>query len=169
MKQSIFLGVIIVALIVLYAYFTDNNHVILPLIGCFLFALYMNEKHRRRKADDTVKPSAMTVDELTAQYGEPEDVILLDATRGNEAMGVILVYKNFLVVEGRRLDKSAITDVTFNNSGTPYARDEYQVIIATNIPEIGYIHVKAGYDVAWTKGVAEEIRKNLAEVFSNKK
>ena len=101
--------------------------------------------------------------------GEPEDVILLDATRGNEAMGVILVYKNFLVVEGRRLDKSAITDVTFNNSGTPYARDEYQVIIATNIPEIGYIHVKAGYDVAWTKGVAEEIRKNLAEVFSNKK
>ena len=110
----------------------------------------------------------MTVDDLTAQYGQPEDVILLDATRANEAMGVILVYKNFFVVEGRRLDKSVITDVTFNNSGTPYARDEYQVIIATNSPEDGYIHVKAGYDVAWTKSVAEEIRKNL-ENWSNDK
>lgn len=161
MKQSIILGVVIVALIVLYAYFTDNNHAILPLVGCFLFALFMNEKHRRRKTDDIIRPSAMTVDDLTAQYGQPEDVILLDATRANEAMGVILVYKNFFVVEGRRLDKSAITDVTFNNSGTPYARDEYQIIIATNSPEIGYIHVKTGYDVAWTKGVAEEIRKNI--------
>ena len=161
MKHSIILGVVTVALIALYVFSTNRDHVILLLVACLLFAIFMNEKHRRRKADDTIKPSAMTVDDLTAQYGQPEDVILLDATRANEAMGVILVYKSFFVVEGRRLDKSAITDVTFNNSGTPYARDEYQVIIATNSPEDSYIHVKAGYDVAWTKGVAEEIRKNL--------
>ena len=159
MKQSILLGVVVVVFIVIYAF--TMNHEILPIVVFLLFAIYMNEKHRRRTVDDTIRPSAMTVDALTAQYGQPEDVILLDATRANEAMGVILVYKNFFVVEGRRLDKDTITDITFNNCGTPYARDEYQVIIDTNSPEDGYIHVKTGYDATWTKEVTEDIKKNL--------
>ena len=153
MKRNIFLGAIAIAAAVAGFF--------IPAVFVLLIAAIINFIQRRRGTDvnEAPKPSEMTVDELTAQYGEPEDVILLNAVRANEALGVILAYKDFLVVEGRRIDKSNITGVTFNNSGTPYAPGEYQVIIATSSQ--GYLHVNAGYDAAWTKDVAEEIKKNL--------
>lgn len=153
MKRNIFLGAIAIAAAVA-GYF-------IPAVIVLLVAAIINLIQRKRGTDvnEAPKPSEMTVDELTAQYGEPEGVILLNAARANEALGVILAYKAFLVVEGRRIDKSDITGVTFNNSGTPYAPGEYQVIIATSSQ--GYLHVNAGYDAAWTKDVAEEIKKNL--------
>lgn len=153
MKRNIFLGAIAIAAAAA-GYF-------IPAVIVLLVAAIINLIQRKRGTDvnEAPKPSEMTVDELTAQYGEPEDVILLNAARANEALGVILAYKAFLVVEGRRIDKSDITGVTFNNSGTPYAPGEYQVIIATSSQ--GYLHVNAGYDAAWTKDVAEEIKKNL--------
>ena len=158
MKRSIVLGVIAVALLVLYT--TTMSSAFLPLIIIMVFALFSaivyNEFIRWRCGNEE-KPFVRTVDELTALYGEPEDVILLNAARANEALGVILAYKDFLVVEGRRIDKSDITGVTFNNSGTPYAPGEYQVIIATSGE--GFIHVNTGYDATWTKDVVEEIKK----------
>ena len=155
MKRNIFLGAIAIAAAVA-GYF-------IPAVIVLLVAAIINLIQRKRGTDvnEAPKPSEMTVDELTAQYGEPEDVILLNAARANEALGVILAYKDFLVVEGHRIDKSDITDVTFNNSGTPYAPGEYQVIIATNSPTDGHIHVKTGYDATWTKDVVEEIKNNL--------
>ena len=151
MKRNIFLGAIAIAAAVAGFF--------IPAVFVLLIAAIINLIQRRRGTDvnEAPKPSEMTVDELTAQYGEPEDVILLNAVRANEALGVILAYKDFLVVEGRRIDKSDITDVTFNNSGTPYAPGEYQVIIATSGE--GFIHVNTGYDATWTKDVVEEIKK----------
>ena len=151
MKRNIFLGAIAIAAAVA-GYF-------IPAVIVLLVAAIINLIQRRWGTDvnEAPKPSEMTVDELTAQYGEPEDVILLNAARANEALGVILAYKAFLVVEGRRIDKSDITGVTFNNSGTPYAPGEYQVIIATSGE--GFIHVNTGYDATWTKDVVEEIKK----------
>lgn len=159
MKRSIILGVIAVVLLVFYAIYMSP--VILPICAVLLVAIFANEYYRRRHPQDEVKPYERTVDDLTAEYGEPEDVILLNATRANEAMGVILAYKDFLIVEGRRIDKSDITGVTFNNSGTPYARGEYQVVIAAGPSPSDYIHVNVGYDATWAKDVAEEIKKNL--------
>ena len=159
MKRSVILGVIAAALLVLYAICMNND--ILPICAVLLIAVFANEYYRRHHPKDEVKPFERTVDDLTAEYGEPEDVILLNATRANEAMGVILAYKDFLVVEGRRIEKSDITGVTFNNSGTPYAPGEYQVIIGAGPSQDDYIHVKTGYDATWTKDVVEQIRKNL--------
>ena len=158
MKRSIILGIVAVVLLVLYAIYMSP--VILPICAIILIAVFANEYYRRRHTTDDVKPYELTVDELTAQYGDPEDVILVNATRANEAMGVILAYNGFLVVEGRRIEKSDITGVTFNNSGTPYARGEYQIIIDIRQGQ-EYLHVNAGYDAAWTKDVAELIKKNL--------
>ena len=160
MKRNIFLGAIAIAAAVA-GYF-------IPAVIVLLVAAIINLIQRRRSTnvDEAPKPSEMTVDELTAQYGEPEDVILLNAARANEALGVILAYKDFLVVEGRRIDKSDITDVTFNNSGTPYAPGEYQVIIATSGQ--GFIHVNTGYDTAWTKDVVEEIKKARISAFTKR-
>ena len=153
MKRNIFLGAIAIAAAV-------AGYLIPAVIVLLIVAIFNFIQHRRgANNNEDPKPSEMTVDELTAQYGEPEDVILLNAARANEALGVILAYKDFLVVEGRRINKSDITDVTFNNSGTPYAPGEYQVIIATSGQ--GFVHVNTGYDAAWTKDVVEEIKKNL--------
>ena len=160
MKRSIILGVIAVILLVVYTTMM-SSYVILPTCAVLLLIVAANEYLRRHHhTDDSVKPHERTVDELTAEYGEPEDVILVNATRANEAMGVILVYKDFFVIEGRRIEKRDITGVTFNNSGTPYARGEYQVIIDIRHGQ-DYLHVNAGYDAAWTKDVAEEIKKNM--------
>ena len=132
----------------------------LPLCGVCVVAFFI-ELFRKHHTEEVVKPSELTVDNLTAEYGEPDDVILVNATRANEAMGVILAYKDFFVVEGRRIEKSDIRDVTFNNSGTPYAPGEYQVIIAAGSSQSDYVHINTGYDAAWTKDVVEQINKNL--------
>ena len=159
MKRSISFGVVAVAFMVI-SVATKNNSFLL-LVFIFLFATAINEYSRRRHPKDEVKPFERTVDDLTAEYGEPKDVILLNATRANEAMGVILAYKDFFIVEGRRIEKGDIRDVTFNNSGTPYTPAEYQVIIAVGSSQSDYIHVNTGYDAAWTKDVVELIKKNL--------
>jgi len=162
MKRSIILGVIAVVLLVVSIIIKSNDLSLLFFV--LLFAIVVNEYHRRHHIEgieEKAKPYERTVDDLMTKYGNPEDVILLNATRANEAMGVILAYKDFLVVEGSRIEKRNITDVTFNNSGTPYARDEYQVIIAAGPSRADYIHVKAGYDAAWAKDVVEQIKQNL--------
>ena len=159
MKRSIILGVIAAAMLVLYAIYMNND--ILPICAVLLIAVFANEYYRRHHPKDEIKPFERTVDDLTAEYGEPEDVIIVNATRINEAMGVILAYKDFFVVEGRRIEKRDIRDVTFNNSGTPYAPGEYQVIIAAGSSQSDYIHINTGYDAAWTKDVVKQIRKNL--------
>ena len=162
MKRSIILGIIAVALLV--ASFIIKSNDLMLLVFVLLFAIAVNEYHRRHHVEgveEKAKPYERTVDDLTAEYGEPDDVILVNATRANEAMGVILAYKDFFVVEGRRIEKRNITDVTFNNSGTPYAPGEYQVIIAAGSSQNDYIHINTGYDAAWTKDVVELIKKNL--------
>ena len=167
MKRSIILGVIAVILLVVYTTMM-SGYVILPICAVLLLVIAANEYWRRHHTDDSVsKPHERTVDELTAEYGEPDDVILVNATRANEAMGVILVYKDFFVIEGRRVEKRDITGVTFNNSGTPYARGEYQVIIDIRQGQ-EYLHVNAGYDAAWTKDVAEEIKKARFSTFTKR-
>ena len=164
MNRSIILGIIAIALMVFYSLWMDGITlplcVFLIIVAIIIGWKWMKKRNGENETDELL-PSELTVDDLTAQFGQPEDVILLNAARANEALGVILAYKDFLVVEGHRIDKSDITDVTFNNSGTPYAPGEYQVIIATNSPTDGHIHVKTGYDATWTKDVVEEIKNNL--------
>ena len=45
----------------------------------------------KKKGEDSAESRNKTVDELIAQYGDPDDLVLLDASRGNEAEGVVLV------------------------------------------------------------------------------
>lgn len=67
--------------------------------------------------------SMSTVDELILLNGEPDDVILLDPTRGNDAQGVILVYmeRRWFIINGEGISFDDIEVVTFNNtsSSTP--------------------------------------------------
>lgn len=159
MKRSIIFGVIAVAFMVISVATKNNSYLLTAFL--ILFATAFSEYSRRRHPEDEVKPFERTVDDLTAEYGEPEDLILLNAIRANEAMGVILAYKDFFIVEGRRIEKGDIRDVTFNNSGTPYTPAEYQVIIVAGSSQSDYIHINTGYDATWAKDVVEQIKKNL--------
>ena len=167
MKRNNILSIIAFALLLLYGIFMANGIIgILVLVGLFLFLLRMTidlEFFTKRRVKDEDRPFERTVDDLTAVYGEPEDVILVNATRANEALGVILVYKDFFIIEGRRVEKSAIRNVTFNNSGTPYTPAEYQVIIAIGETQSDYLHINVGYDAAWANDVAELIRQNIRQ------
>lgn len=164
MNRSIILGIIAIALVVFYSLWMDGITlplcVFLIIVAIIIGWKWMKKRNGENETDELL-PSELTVDDLTAQFGQPEDVILLNAARANEALGVILAYKDFLVVEGHRIDKSDITDVTFNNSGTPYAQGEYQIIIAAGQKQKNYLHINAGYDAAWTMDVVEQIKKNL--------
>lgn len=167
MKRNTILSIIALALLLLYGIFMANGIIgVLVLCGIILFLVRMIIDHEfftKRRVKDEYKPFERTVDELTAEYGEPENVILVDATRANEALGVILVYKDFFIIEGRRVEKSAIKNVTFNNSGTPYTPAEYQVIIAVGETQSDYLHIRVGYDAAWANDVAEQIRQNIRQ------
>jgi len=167
MKRNTILSIIAFALLLFYSIFMANGLIgIIIMVGLFLFLFRMIIDHeffakRRAKVED--KLFERTVDELTAEYGEPENVIIVDATRANEALGVILVYKDFFIIEGRRVEKSVIKNVTFNNSGTPYTPAEYQVIIAVGETQSDYLHIRVGYDAAWANDVAEQIRQNIRQ------
>ena len=101
-----------------------------------------------------------TVDELTARYGEPDNLVLLNPVKGNDAEGVVLVYdgRGMLIVNGEELRKSDVIDVTFCNAAVPYLPNDYQVVLTTRDRQRPEIHLYTGNDVEWTRQAAEEIR-----------
>ena len=109
--------------------------------------------------------NTQTLDELIARYGDPDDFVLLDATRGNEAVGVLLVYDaaGFFVVNGEKIRKSDIIDVTWNNIAIPYFPNEYQVVIKTKEADEP-LRLHAGNDGKWVMQVVEQIVYHLEKM-----
>ena len=89
-----------------------------------------------------------TLDTLIAQYGQPDDVVIIDASRANEPFGVILVYHSgrFLIAAGKRIPFDSITGISAKNSATPYTVGQYQILINTSDKQLGTLHLNAGYD-----------------------
>ncbi|MBR1469501.1 MAG: hypothetical protein IJ605_05255 [Prevotella sp.] len=116
-----------------------------------------NEPEPKRSRPRSAQKS---VDELIAQFGEPDDIILLDATRGNEAEGIILVYDSagIFIINGEKIRKTDITDVTFNNNAVPYVPNDYQVVVTTNDNEKPPICLHVGNDANWTLQVVGQIK-----------
>lgn len=112
-------------------------------------------------AREIVQPQ-QTVDNLIARYGEPSNVILLNAAKGNDPDGVVLVYddRNLLIVNGKELKKSEIADVTFNNAAIAYTPNDYQVLLTLRDKQPS-IHLYVGYDLELAREITEEIRNSL--------
>ena len=75
-----------------------------------------------------------TLDTLIAQYGQPDDVVL--------------VYHSgrFLIAAGKRIPFDSITGISAKNSATPYTVGQYQILINTSDKQLGTLHLNAGYD-----------------------
>lgn len=108
-----------------------------------LVVLALMSKSGSQKRDAIVDDS---VDDLLERYGEPDDLLLLDVTRSNDPVAVVLVYSDFIVVEGKRIERDTITDVTFNNAANPYMGTDYQLFIKTTIPNRPKIKLPIGSD-----------------------
>ena len=118
---------------------------------------------RKKKPEDSSESRKnKTVDELIAKYGDPDDIILLDASRGNEADSVVLVYDSMMMINGEKINKSDISEVTFKNAAIAYLPDDYQVILISKNPKIPPIQLHVGYERKWAMKVVEQLQHHVS-------
>ncbi len=129
---------------------------ILVALGGFVFFV-----ERRSNKSVTSKVVSATVDDYVASNGEPEDVIVLDATRSNELDAVVLVYEKNLVIEGKPVERDKITGVTFFNAQNPYVTSEYHLVVNTTIPEIPSVDTPIGNDAQYAEDIVTQLSKHL--------
>ena len=118
---------------------------------------------RKKKPEDSSESRKnKTVDELIAKYGDPDDIILLDASRGNEVDSVVLVYDSMMIINGEKINKSDISEVTFKNAAIAYLPDDYQVILISKNPKIPQIQLHVGYERKWAMKVVEQLQHHVS-------
>ena len=118
---------------------------------------------RKKKPEDSSESRKnKTVDELIAKYGDPDDIILLDASRGNEVDSVVLVYDSTMIINGEKINKSDISEVTFKNAAIAYLPDDYQVILISKNPKIPPIQLHVGYERKWAMKVVEQLQHHVS-------
>ena len=134
--------------------------VVAGLIG-YAVKLFWNKK-QSKIVPDPKKNHPKTVDELIAKYGDPDDIVLLDASRGNEADSVVLVYDSTMIINGEKINKSDISEVTFKNAAIAYLPDDYQVILISKNPNIPPIQLHVGYERKWAMKVVEQLQHHVS-------
>ncbi|MBO4486012.1 MAG: hypothetical protein J5734_02620 [Prevotella sp.] len=144
---------------------------VVSMLASFAVGLFTKNS---KSADDLVSQSGMnaerkgraqTVDDLVVRYGEPDDVLLLVPTLGNDAHGVVLVYKERrqFIINGEVISFDDIEDVTFNNASIAYTPDSYQVVITLKDKPQSYLYLPVGNDNTWALQVVEDIRQHMKE------
>ena len=89
MQRTTIIAIIAVLLLVVgTGVFFDPRVLLLLLV--FPVAYFFIE--RRKPVADAVKMYA-SVDEVTQAYGEPDDVVVLDASKANELSSLVLFYR----------------------------------------------------------------------------
>ncbi len=162
MKRSTLLTIIAICLLAIY-FMVDVGYVVIfvPLVyGLWL----LKEKLKGKAVEDVSAPTYDSIEDVTTTLGEPDAVIIIDATRGNEIKGVILAYqvRRLLIVVGEEVQMDDIMDVNISNSATPYTIGEYQVVLTTRQRERQYIRVNVGYDAEFAAHVGAEVMAAIA-------
>ncbi len=151
MKRYIILAVIAILLLACFA----GKALLFLLIAIPLgyFTIKFMEKR------EPPKVIYANTEEVELKYGEPDDVVVLDASRANELSALILFYtaQDVMIVAGEELKISDMTGVMPKNMATPYTIDEYAVIINTKNPQHPNIHLRVGYDAGLAREIAEQI------------
>ena len=117
----------------------------------------------RREKTETPRVTFANVEEVEQKYGEPDDVVVLDASRANELPALILFYPDhdLAIIAGEELKLSDLTSVMPKNMATPYTVDEYAVIIGTNYPQRPTIQLRVGYDAVLAGEIAAQIDAHI--------
>lgn len=154
------LAIIAIIGIVLYA-----GLAALPFIAVVLGLAWL--LLRRWEQDGSIGdlPRYASIDDITKEYGDPDDVIILNAARANEPEGVILVYRahQLLFLEGSPVMMSSITSVSVKNAATPYTIGQQQLILTTTIPHHESIRIDAGMDADMAREMAEQLMADMRQ------
>ena len=151
MKRNIILAVIAILLLAFY-----YNFWLLLLLVVIPVGYFVNKYIEKREPP---RVTFANTEEVELKYGEPDDVVVLDASRANELSALILFYtaQDIMVVAGEELKISDMTSVMPKNMATPYTVDEYAVIITTKNPQHSAIHLRVGYDGGLAREIAAQI------------
>ena len=153
MKKILISAVAIIG--ILLVAFQLNGFVLLALAVLLPIIIFRKWIHK----DAACATRLLTMEETVAQYGDPDDCIVVDATCANEAAGCILAFKQkrMLVIAGEPISMDDITDVATVNTATPYTLGQYQVVITTRKPGREYVRVDTGFDSGWAREVATQV------------
>ena len=123
--------------------------IVLAVIG--LIYLILRKRSKAPKEPDT-KPVALPA--------QPDDLVVVNPTRANEADGAILIYRKegVLVYKDKRIPIDQIVDAfVINNNSNPYLPPEYYLRL--NLEDGSFERIPAGLDAEW----AQEALKQLQE------
>ena len=156
MKRAVILPAVAIILLAIYA----GPYLLLLLLAIPIGYFLIN---RLEKA----APKRVTyanIEEVEAKYGQPDDVVVLNATRANELQALMLFYKALdkVIVCGEEMRLSDLEGVMPKNMATPYTIDEYAVVIATKDPLHPTIQLRVGYDGGLAGEIAAEIDKHIS-------
>jgi hypothetical protein len=151
MKRNTILAII--AIFLLAFYYNVWLLLLLVVIPIGYFTIKFMEKREPPRA------AFANTEEVELKYGEPDDVVVLDASRANELSALVLFYtaQDVMVVAGEELKISDMVSVIPKNMATPYTVDEYAVIITTKNPQYPTIHLRVGYDGGLAREIASQI------------
>ena len=152
------------------ALFAVTGQAVLAAIAVFIpivcFMAWRSEQKKRK--EDAIHPRPL-LDDFIAQYGQPDDIIITDPTRAEEAEGAILVYhkEGTMVYNGQTINIKDIKDITFNNSALPYFASDFQIILTTTNPEMPLVRIFVGSDAVWAQQVVVAIKDTCSTGTSN--
>lgn len=162
MKRNRLLAVIAIFLIVLSV--TLNSAGIMALITLPIAGIWT--EHRRKKFAGNISSKQgqifATLDEVIGRYGDPDDIVVTDATRSQEIDCIIPIYDKLglMIINGMAIKMQDITDITFNNASTPYTSPEYQVQFVTRLPGLHAIYITVGQDAGWAQEVVMQLHRH---------
>ena len=106
-----------------------------------------------------------TVEEVEGEFGKPDDVVVLDASRANELPALVLFYpsQDLMIAAGEPIKLSDLISVAPKNLSTPYTIDEYAVILSTRHPDRSTIPLRVGYDNGLALEIAQQIDAHIVE------
>ena len=128
--------------------------IVLAIIG--LIYLILRKRSKAPKEPDT-KPVALPA--------EPDDMVVVNPTRANEADGAILIYRKegVLVYNGTQIPMAQIVDAfVINVNDNPYIPAAYHIQL--NLGKGKAARIPAGNDAEW----AHEALKQLQEAIDRK-
>ncbi len=163
MKSKIVLNVHWVMAVIAFAVMFGPT--LLLLVPVVPLATYFIRRDKTLQPENLGQKIYASINEAERAYGEPEDVAVLNVTKGNELSSLILFYpsKNVMIVCGEEFHLSDVTSVAAKNQGIPYAPDDYVVILSTRIPGRTTVRIPVGNTTVGSYGLqAQEIAEQIA-------
>lgn len=149
----------------LFDIFSTEGLIIIILAFFAIFLLVIRDKRKEKILRESEKNRLASVDDVIAQYGEPDHIVVVNPTRGNDTEGTVLEFKskNMLVINGMPIEKQHIRDISFSNFAIAYIPNDYKVIIITDLPGQSVIHIPlgAGNEAHYANQVVKDIKALL--------